>query len=163
PVSPLNLVDITAQLSTDPHLLAARLRLILDSGGYDAPLAIFGVYANVPALSPVVLQDLAKLRAACHGTRMAVSVVCPPHEAAPASRLAFALALKVLSPDILHKTEVGGVVLGIASARAAQAGAEAMLRRVAAAAAEAKIEGILLSEMVAPGPELILGTRRDPV
>src|SRR3546814_12325633 len=63
PGSPLNPVDITAQLSTDPHLLAASMRVLLETGDYDALLAFFGVYANVPALSDVFLQYLAALRA----------------------------------------------------------------------------------------------------
>src|SRR3546814_1697006 len=81
PGSPLNPVDITAQLSTDPHLLAASMRALLETGDYDALLAFFGVYANVPALSEVFLQDLAALRAAFPEAAMVASIVCPPEEA----------------------------------------------------------------------------------
>lgn len=245
PGSPLNPVDITAQLSTDPHLLAASMRVLLETGGYDAILAFFGVYASVPSLSAVFLEDLRQLRADFPDAVMAVSVVCPPDEAAlyaeagylvfeeparavramaalrgfaaaferperepvaiggmpkilpgttyheasakalladagiasPAERLAlnveavasiaeglrFPVALKIVSPDILHKTEVGGVALNLASADDAQAAAATMLARVRAAAPEARIDGFLLSEMVSGGVELILGTRRDPL
>jgi len=245
PGSPGNPVDITAQLSTDPPLLAASMRELLQTGAYDALLAFFGVYANVPSLSAAFLEDLTKLRADFPDAVMAVSVVCPLEEAeryreagylvfeeparavramaalrgfaaafdrreepqraprampviargaryqeasakallaeaginSPTERLAenvetvagatvglrFPIALKIVSPDILHKTEVGGVTLNLASAEAASEAAGAMLERVRVAAPDARIDGFLLSEMVPAGTELILGTRCDPL
>ena len=83
--------------------------------------------------------------------------------AAAAAAMRFPLALKIVSSDILHKTEVGGVVLGLADAEAATAAARSMLARVGDALPEARIDGFLLSEMAPAGVELILGTRRDPL
>lgn len=70
--------------------------------------------------------------------------------------------LKVCSPDILHKTEVGGVALNIRTAEEAHEAADAMLARVAKACPEANIEGILVAPMIAGGVETIVGVHDDP-
>lgn len=80
-----------------------------------------------------------------------------------ATALGFPAVLKIVSPDLPHKTEVGGVALGLDDAAAVAAAHDAMLARVRAAAPRARIEGVLVSPMVAGGVELILGTKRDPV
>ena len=82
--------------------------------------------------------------------------------AAQARALGFPLVMKVLSPDIAHKTEVGGVVLNIADAAAAAAAYDDILRAVAAKAPGARIDGVLLAPMVRGGVECIVGVRRDP-
>jgi acyl-CoA synthetase (NDP forming) len=78
-------------------------------------------------------------------------------------RFGFPVVLKIVSPDLPHKTEVGGVALGLDDATAVAAAHDAMLARVRAAAPRARIEGVLVSPMVTGGVELILGTKRDPV
>lgn len=86
-----------------------------------------------------------------------------PDEAATiAQRCGFPVALKVLSPDIAHKSDVGGVVLGLASAIAVMRAAESMLAKVRAERPQAAIRGILVQPMVTPGRELLLGMVRDP-
>ena len=87
----------------------------------------------------------------------------PAGAAEAAARVGFPVALKVVSPDLPHKTEVGGVALGLADARAVEAEATAMLARVAEAAPGARIEGLLVSRMAGEGVELIVGGRVDPV
>src|SRR3546814_11250030 len=71
------------------------------------------------------------------------------------------LALKIVSSDILHKTEIGGVKLAITSPEDAAAEAGQMAERIARAAPDARLDGFLLSEMAPPGVELILGTRSE--
>jgi acyl-CoA synthetase (NDP forming) len=73
------------------------------------------------------------------------------------------VAMKIVSPDILHKTEIGGVLLGVDGASAVRHGHDLLLTRAAAAAPQARIEGVLVSPMVAGGVETILGVARDPV
>lgn len=84
-------------------------------------------------------------------------------EAAGAAR-AFGgpVVLKISSPDILHKTEVGGVAIGIADADAAAAAFAAMTARVAAARPQARIDGVLVSPMIGDGVECIMGVSVDP-
>jgi len=81
--------------------------------------------------------------------------------AAIAERMGFPVALKVISPEISHKTEVGGVRLGLRSAAEVAVAAGEMLRRVSAARPQAAIEGFLVQPMVTPGRELLLGMVRD--
>ncbi len=76
--------------------------------------------------------------------------------------LRFPVALKILSPDLAHKTEVGGVVLNIADASALRDAARDMEARVNAAAPNARITGYLVQPMARGVAEAILGFRRDP-
>lgn len=73
------------------------------------------------------------------------------------------VAVKVDSPDIAHKTEVGGVALGIASAEACQEAAARILERVRTAAPSAQVDGVVVAEMVAGRAEFVIGINRDPV
>ncbi|MDD9809943.1 MAG: acetate--CoA ligase family protein [Thaumarchaeota archaeon] len=85
-----------------------------------------------------------------------------PEEAARAARsIGFPLVMKVVSPQILHKTEVGGVRVGIASAAEAKKAFGEMMRR-ARRVKGAEIKGILLEQMAGKGVELIVGLQNDP-
>jgi acyl-CoA synthetase (NDP forming) len=78
-----------------------------------------------------------------------------------AARLGYPVALKIQSPDIPHKSDVGGVALGILMPDALDSAWEQMETRIAASCPSAKIEGVLVERMAAPGFEMILGARRD--
>ena len=78
-----------------------------------------------------------------------------------ASAIGAPVALKVLSPDIGHKTEAGGVAVGVAPEHAAVEH-DALVARAQAFDASAEIRGTLVAPMVS-GVECILGMRRDPV
>ncbi|MGK7862603.1 acetate--CoA ligase family protein [Falsiroseomonas sp. E2-1-a4] len=80
----------------------------------------------------------------------------------PPEGMRYPVALKILSPDLAHKTEVGGVALNIADAAALAEAASAMRARVTAAAPGAKITGMLVQPMAKGLAEAILGFRRDP-
>ena len=80
-----------------------------------------------------------------------------------AQALGLPVALKIVSPDLPHKTEVGGVALGIATAENAARAYDDMLVRVKAKAPSARIEGVMIAPMAGAGTELILGITRDPV
>ncbi len=80
---------------------------------------------------------------------------------AAASGLSYPVAVKVVSRDIAHKTEVGGVKLGIADADALKAAAAEVLANGRSAKPDAKIDGVLVSEM-AEGIEVLIGVINDP-
>jgi acetate---CoA ligase (ADP-forming) len=80
---------------------------------------------------------------------------------AVAARLGYPVALKIQSPDIPHKSDVGGVALGILTPDALDSAWEQMETRIAASCPNAKIEGVLIERMASPGFEMILGARRD--
>jgi len=86
----------------------------------------------------------------------------PEEAGALSERLGLPVALKVSSGDISHKTDVGGVRLGLASAADVTAAAGALLARVREARPAARIDGVLVQCMVAGGVELLLGMVRDP-
>ncbi|GAA5233141.1 acetate--CoA ligase family protein [Verticiella sediminum] len=83
--------------------------------------------------------------------------------AAHAERLGGAVVLKIVSPEILHKTEVGGVALGLQGGQAVRQGFETILQRVRTAAPQARIDGVLVAPMAGPGVETIVGVHVDPV
>ncbi len=82
---------------------------------------------------------------------------------AAAERLGFPVAVKIVSPDILHKTEVGGVRLGIGDAAALSEACEAMLNAVKSRAPKAAIDGFLVATMIGDKIELIVGLAQDPL
>jgi acetyltransferase len=85
--------------------------------------------------------------------------------AAAATALGYPVALKILSPDISHKSDVGGVALDLEDEASLRAAAEAMTRRVAALRPEARLEGFAVQTMArrAGAHELILGLSEDLV
>lgn len=83
--------------------------------------------------------------------------------AAAAAQCGGPVAIKIASPDIAHKTEVGGVALDIATPEAAADACDAMLAAVALKAPDARIDGVVVSPMCSPGVELLVGVRSDPL
>ncbi len=79
-----------------------------------------------------------------------------------ARRIGYPLALKIASPDIPHKSDVGGVQLNVADEAALRAAWEAITRRVSAALPNARIAGLHLQRMIPAGQEVIVGSARDP-
>ena len=69
---------------------------------------------------------------------------------------------KILSPDIAHKTDAGGVVLGIGDASQLKKAAEDIVARVKAKHPQAKLNGILVQRMERGLAEVIVGYKRDP-
>lgn len=82
---------------------------------------------------------------------------------AAAERFGFPVVMKILSPDIVHKSEIGGVLLDIADTEAVRSGFDLLLQRARAAAPAARIEGVLVAKQLKGGVECILGIHRDPV
>lgn len=69
--------------------------------------------------------------------------------------------IKIASPDILHKTDVGGVILGVESSQAAAEAYKKIITNVKRAKPKAKIEGVTVMETAKEGLELIVGAKRD--
>ncbi len=101
----------------------------------------------------------------CYGIRTPqVTLANSPEEAAAAARaLGKAVALKIVSPQLTHKSDVGGVALGLDNDRQVLTAAREMLRRVSSAAPDAQIRGFVVQEMVVrkSAHELILGMTLD--
>ncbi|SNR65260.1 acetate--CoA ligase family protein [Blastococcus mobilis] len=100
---------------------------------------LLGLY-GVPVVQEAVAQD-------------------PDHAAAEAAWLGFPVAVKLLADDVAHKSELGGVLLGLSSADEVSVAAKDMLARLPREVAEGA--RLLVQPMVAPGLEMLLGIKRD--
>ena len=79
-----------------------------------------------------------------------------------AEQIGYPVVLKIWSPDILHKTDVGGVKLGLNSEQEVMDAFDLMMYRIPRKAPDADILGVLVQEMVRGRLEVILGMHRDP-
>jgi acyl-CoA synthetase (NDP forming) len=82
---------------------------------------------------------------------------------AAADRLGYPVVMKILSDDIPHKTEVGGVLLNVANAADVRRCFGTLLERACQAKPDAKLDGVLVAPMARGGVETIIGTLTDPV
>lgn len=103
----------------------------------------------------------------CYGIPVVPAAIADRVEAAVllAERIGYPVALKILSPDISHKSEVGGVVLDLASAQAVRDAAQAMRERLHALHPQAHLRGFTVQAMARrpAALELIAGAVTDPV
>ncbi len=83
-------------------------------------------------------------------------------EGAPGSRVGYPVAAKIVSPDIAHKTETGGVALDIPDDAALAKAAQEIRARVAESHPDARIEGILVQRMESGLAEVLIGYRDTP-
>jgi len=81
--------------------------------------------------------------------------------AAAAGRLGYPVALKIESPDIPHKTESGGVLLGIDDETALRKGFGQIVRSVHERCRTARIDGVIVQKMVESGVEMVVGVQQD--
>lgn len=105
----------------------------------------------------------ALLGACAIGTPRECLVANPAEAEAAAAGIGGPVAVKVVSADIPHKTEYGGVRLGLATPAEAGAAVRAMMEQIPSLLPAARIDGYLVSEMVSGGIETILGMHTDPV
>ena len=92
-----------------------------------------------------------------------LSAETPDAAVAAAERLGYPVVLKVRSPEITHKTDVGGVATGVDTPEAVRAAYQRILASAAERRPDARLRGVTVQPMVAtPGHELLLGARKDP-
>jgi acyl-CoA synthetase (NDP forming) len=137
-----------------------------------AGFAASGVSAEkVAALSAVQLADATLSEAGALAALQAAGIPVMPHQvatdgaeaAAAAERLGFPVVAKIVSPDILHKTEIGGVLLNLQDKDQVAKAFDELTARAKQAKPHARIEGVLIAPMIKGGVECILGMQRDPV
>ncbi len=118
---------------------------------------------TLPAVTPTEAE--AKRLLATAGIQSAPEAECvdAASAVAAAEKFGFPVVMKILSPDILHKSEIGGVLLDVSDADAVSAGFDTLIARAKAAAPTARIEGVLVAKQLKGGVECILGIHRDPV
>ncbi len=90
-------------------------------------------------------------------------VVTGADEAARAARaVGFPVVMKIVSPDVVHKSDVGGVVVGVGDEQEARAAYERIVRGVGRRVVGARIEGVIVEKQMPRGVELLVGGKIDP-
>jgi acetyl-CoA synthetase (ADP-forming) len=79
-----------------------------------------------------------------------------------ADQIGYPVVLKIISPDILHKSDVGGVIVNLKSAEEVKSAYKQILQNVKKHRADVKIVGVLVQEMAPPSVEVIVGALKDP-
>jgi acetyltransferase len=100
---------------------------------------------------------------ACYGIEIPREIVArdPEQAASAAGRIGGPVAIKIVSPDILHKTEAGGVRLGLSTPANVREAAMNILASAASYAPQARIDGISVQQMAPAGVEIVLGVKND--
>ncbi|NDW02268.1 MULTISPECIES: acetate--CoA ligase family protein [unclassified Salipiger] len=241
--SPVNPLDCTAQALNDPSLLELFTRKGLEDGGYGAVLCFLTYVAGSRAMSDVILEAMAPLRAAfpdriiafcalgerevlqryddagilifndpCRAVRAldailrlgagqargagaappettpvelpegtpdeaqakallaAAGIAAAPEQAvqsadeavATAEAFGYPVVMKILSPDILHKSDIGAVKLNIRSAEAVRTAHADILKAAQTHAPNAAVTGVLVAKQLSGGVECLMGINRDP-
>ena len=109
------------------------------------------------------LDGLALLQ--CYGFHTLPTELAVDAEAAVAiaEKIGFPVVMKIVSPQIVHKSDAGGVQVGLADPDAVRVAFDAIVANARAFDPAAEIQGVLVQQMAAPGEELILGVNRYPV
>jgi acyl-CoA synthetase (NDP forming) len=79
-----------------------------------------------------------------------------------AEKLGYPVVLKIVSPDIIHKSDVGGVIVGLKSADEVKSAYKQIIGNAKRHKSAAKIVGVLVQEMAPPSTEIIIGSTKDP-
>jgi acetyl-CoA synthetase (ADP-forming) len=79
-----------------------------------------------------------------------------------ADQIGYPVVLKIVSPDVLHKFDVGGVILDIKNSQEVKNGYNKILKNVKDHKPDAKIVGVLVQEMAPSATEVIVGATKDP-
>ncbi len=138
-----------------PETAAARRAIVLPSPSALGLPAGGGIVASIDAARALDTTGVAVVRA-----RLAESVDAAVEAA---EELGYPLAMKIESPDIPHKTEAGGVKLGLRNAEEVRTAFDEIIAHARAVRPQARIHGILMQEMASGTVELVVGLKRDPV
>jgi len=135
-------------------------RAFAAEAGQAAPVAPAYV---LPATAPSEAE--AKRLLASAGIASAPEAACATVDAAVAAArdIGFPVVLKILSPDILHKSEIGGVLLNVSDEDSVRRGFATLIERAGKSVPTARIDGVLVARQLSGGVECILGIHRDPV
>ncbi len=108
-------------------------------------------------------EDAGKILAAYGLPVPDFEVVCSPDDAVQsAAKLGFPVVMKILSDQIVHKYDIGGVMLDLTSADEVRAAYNTLTENIGRTSPEAKIKGVLIRKMIPAGEEVIIGIKRDP-
>ncbi len=129
----------------------------------DLPADVDAARAILDGQAGLLPPEAASALVGCYGIATPrEGLAATPDEAAQlAEAIGYPVAIKIVSPDIVHKVDVGGVAVNLGSAEEVRAATAELLARVRAARPEAALRGVCVQQMV-NGVELIVGVTRDP-
>jgi acetyltransferase len=115
------------------------------------------------ARGPALSETESKRVLACYGIQVPREILAadPEQAALAATRIGGQVAVKIVSPDIQHKTEAGGVRLGLSTPEDVRSAAAEILASAARFAPKARIDGVSVQQMAPSGVELVLGVKND--
>jgi acetate---CoA ligase (ADP-forming) len=128
-----------------------------------AGLAARGILSSANARGAALSETDSKRVLDCYGIAIPREILASgPEQAVRAAReIGGPVALKIVSPDILHKTEAGGVKLGLSTPQDVSTAAADILASAKRYAPEARIDGVSVQQMVPAGIEIVLGVKND--
>ena len=170
-IAPKETRDAMEEAGWVVHEDPTRAVIAIDAMGKFGAAFAAGPGAPAPTVPAVTLpkatptESEAKRLLATAGIASAPEAECATADAAvaAAAKFGFPVVMKILSADILHKSEIGGVLLDVDSEAAVRAGFTTLMQRAKAAAPNAKVDGVLVAKQLKGGVECILGITRDPV
>jgi acetyltransferase len=111
----------------------------------------------------LTIEECMKIAKACGIKTPEIIVARNPDEAVEAAeRVGYPVAMKIVSPDVVHKTDLGGVALNVAGAEDVRKKYGEMVGRIRAAVPGSRIHGVMVYRMAPAGKEVIIGAVRDP-
>jgi acetyltransferase len=111
-----------------------------------------------------ITEDSARRIADAYGIAVPSGGIVPDLAAAHslASEIGYPVVMKIASPDILHKSDIGGIALGIETPEMLADAYERIMASVRQRMPDARVWGVTVQEQLAPGREVIVGMNRDP-
>lgn len=150
--------DMLATLARTAHLGAAMNR------GPTAAVPVTGAACPIGDGARLTEHQALEVLAAAGVPTVASVVATSAAEAvAAADRLGYPVVVKVSSPDLAHKSDVGGVCVNLADASAVAEAYDGIMASVTTQAPNVTIDGVVVAPMVAGGVEMLLGVVSDPV
>lgn len=139
PVTEISSLQNVDRLSAEKVLHAEPLKTVFGEAETRPILAAYGM--------PVIKGGMA---------------ASPVKAASLAAEIGFPVAMKIVSPQILHKSDVGGISLNLQNENEVISAYERMFIEIGKKIPDAKLEGVLIEQMAGCGQEVIVGMRRDP-
>lgn len=157
-------VDALAALREHARIRSLVTEILPFPGGRSSDLARETIAAARADGRGTLTEIEAKEVFAAYGLPVARTVLAKSEEAAvrAAGEIGFPVVMKIVSPDILHKSDAGGVKVGIKDAEAAQEAFRTILSNAKTYKADAAIHGVAVQEMAPFGTEVIIGSVDDP-
>jgi len=124
----------------------------------------------IPSAPPVTLPDTTPDEAGAKEILAGCGIACAPEQAVQtveeavgaAETFGYPVVMKILSPDILHKSDIGAVKLDLGDADAVRAAYTDIGAAVAKHAPDARVSGMLVAKQLSGGVECLMGINRDP-